>query len=247
MKMIDANHQDLYSKEATQYDENRFASRRGQLHNNYEIEAIVRLLEPFNNGTLVLDLPGGTGRIANELATRGAEVIVADLTPQMLMVARQKSVVSAKKGALHYVNTNGRCTAFPDNSFDIVICIRFLHLLPPSQWKVFLDEIRRVAKPDARIMIQIFNPYYGGPVGLTRELYRRAKGEPGERFIWPHQIRSLFAASNLRINSISSYWLPGMGFLGMVGTPWLDKLSAACQKPPWSWVSGPYLVMAQRL
>lgn len=245
MDKLDTHHQEVYTEEAVHYDKRRFSSRRGQLSNYYEARAIARLLSPLN-GRKVLDVPTGTGRIALELVQAGAEVTAADLTPAMMHHARSKTVsIGIGTGKISFVNANGRQLPFPDQYFDVVISIRFLHLIPPSDWPWFLREMRRVVKPEGRVLVQLFNPLYGGPMALARELHRRLVGEPGERFVWPHQINNIFASANLEVASITSYWLPGMSLLGSLGSPLLNYLTQACEKRPLSWLAGPHHVLAQ--
>jgi len=241
---IDVQHKQTYSKEAISYDSRRFASRRGRLHNYYEIQAIARLLEPLE-GLRVLDMPSGTARIALELCSRGAEVIGVDLSPEMLKAGRDKARRSTRNGRTTFVNGNGRRLAFASNSFDAITCIRFFHLLPPADWSDFLDEMRRVMKPDGQMIVQLFNPLYGGPLALLREVYRRVTGQPGEGFVWPHQLKGVFSAADLEVATVTSFWLPGMGFLGKPGSPLLNQLSRICEKRPLSWIAGPHLVLAR--
>lgn len=248
MRQIDERHQSLYTEEAEEYDRRRFASRRGKLYDYYERHALTRLLSPLD-GARVLDVPAGTGRITEELIRNGSNVVAADLTPAMLYVARDRVLTALRQPVppadFQAVCANGRQLPFPDDSFDRVISIRFLHLIPPREWSGFLSEMGRVIKPDGRVVVQLFNPLYGGPLALVRELYRHARGEPGEQFVWPHQIKSIFAAVNLEVDSVTSYWLPGMGFLGRPGSPGLDFLARACESTPLRWIAGPHHVLAR--
>lgn len=244
MKNLDLHHKDLYTGEADRYDRRRFASWRGQLCHRYEARSIIRMLSPLA-GKKVLDLPTGTGRIAVELLRGGAEVTAADLTPAMLEVARRR-LSNLKDGpAYSVVNANGRRLPFPDNSFDMVISIRFLHLIPPADWPVFLGELGRVTKPEGQLLVQIFNPLYGGPVALIREGIRHASGQTGEHYVWPHQVSTLFKDAGLQVSNINSYWLPGMSLLGRFASQLLDPLSRACETTPLKWIAGPHHVLAQ--
>ncbi|HET58785.1 MAG TPA: class I SAM-dependent methyltransferase [Chloroflexi bacterium] len=240
---LDSKHQSIYTEEASRYDTRRFSSRRGYLHHHYEVRAIKKLLEPLDNLN-VLDVPTGTARIAIELQRNGAHVTAADLTLEMLRVGNKKALDESVNSTA-WVNANGRVLPFADQSFDAVLCIRFLHLLPPSDWSEFLHELRRVSKSNGSVLVQLFNPFYGGPLALTVEVLRRLRGQPGERFIWPHQITRVFNNVGLNVTSITSYWLPGMGFLGQPESRLLNKLSDACTKSPFNWIGGHFLVLAR--
>lgn len=241
---LDSELQKYYAKEAAIYDARRFSTRRGQLHDHYETRFLAGLLEPLR-GRRVLDAPAGTGRIAVELARRGARVFAVDLTAQMLAVARSR-LDATHPGYVHCVQGNGRRLPFPDASFDSVLSVRFLHLIPPSAWPRFLEELRRVLVPDGTMLVHLFNPLYGGPYALMMEGIRRLLGQAGERFVWPHQLPSLFGNSGLRIVTTTGFWLPGMGFLRGPDSRYLDKLVQVCCRRPLSRIAAPLVVVAKR-
>lgn len=90
----------------------------------------------------VLDLPAGTGRftaLLQELCP--GTVLAADLSEAMLGEARRKH-----PGAVACV-ADAAQLPFADNSFDVVLCIRFLHLVRDRDLRIaFLREFRRVAR-----------------------------------------------------------------------------------------------------
>jgi len=240
---MDDIHRTVYTSEAFTYDHRRFSSRRGQLHHHYEARAICQLLDPLLD-RLVLDSPGGTARLALELARQGAKVVVVDLTPNMLSVGKAR----AESGAVPiagWLNANGRALPCLSGAIGTVICIRFLHLLPVAEWGPFLRELARVTKQDGTVIVQLFNPFYGGFWALLGEAVRRIRREPGERFVWPWRIRGLFRDCGLEVKGVRSYWLPGMGLLGTTSTKITDILSDACRLPPLSWIGGHLLVIAR--
>ncbi len=240
---LDALHREVYAAEASQYDAHRFSSDRGRRHNRYELRAIARLLHPLA-GKAILDVPAGTARVSLDLQRRGSQVVAVDLTPEMLKVGiLQADVASVTAPA--WVNANARQLPFASQSFDAVVCIRFLHLLPPSEWACFLAELRRVSKRNGTVLVQLFNPLYGGPVALFRELVHRLRNEPREHFVWPHLIKRVFRSCGLEVVTISTYWLPGMGLVGESCSPFLDRVSDACARRPLRWLGGPFLVLAR--
>lgn len=238
---LDAVHRHLYSEEAPCYDKNRFASKRGRLYSYFELRAIVRLLQPLE-GRRILDVAGGTARVALSLAAHGANVAVVDVTWEMLNVGRCR-VEDLGLHNLFFTTGNGRQLPFLDGTFDIVMCVRFLHLLPPTTWSCFIAEMRRVVKPDGLVLVQLFNPLYGGPLAMLRQGLRWIRRQPREQFVWLHRIRDVFAGFD--IVSITSFWLPGMGLLGSEDSALFDRLSRACTRPPLSWISGPHHVLAR--
>ena len=238
---LDRDHQRLYAAEAGLYDAHRFSFRRGRLYHALELQMILDRLAPLD-GKRVLVVATGTGRIALGLSAAGARVVGADLTCAMLDAARAKQRQEDLAGPV-WVNTNGRALAFPDHAFDIVTCVRFLHLLPVPDWAGFLDEMRRVLKPGGLLMLELFNPMYGGPLSPLRQLSRRARGQPGERCVWPWQLTRTLRGYH--IESVSSFWLPGMGLVGDERSALFYSAGRWCGRSPLKWLAGPFLVLAR--
>lgn len=90
----------------------------------------------------ILDIPTGTGRFTelfHELSK--GQVLGADLAVAMLLEAREKHPAG------QYCAVDGLHLPFPDDAFDAVICIRFMHLVrEPKMRQSFLREFARVAR-----------------------------------------------------------------------------------------------------
>jgi SAM-dependent methyltransferase len=118
---------------------------------------------------LVLDLACGTGRIGAWLKGQSAAVIDGvDLTPEMLEVARRKSVYRT----LHLADVS--CTGLPAETYDL--CIQSLadeHLV---DLRPLYQEVTRVTKPGGSFVIVGFHPQFlmaGMPTHFDR-----APGQP---------------------------------------------------------------------
>ena len=98
-----------------------------------EKEIVLSLVEP--DGKNILDIATGTGRFAEMLVENGAEVIGLDASSEMLT-----------KGKAGYLVGDALRLPFADNSFDITISMRFLHLLKPNLIEEFVTEVKRVTK-----------------------------------------------------------------------------------------------------
>ena len=149
-------------------------ARRYDLINDLQSFGLHRLwkrrvvqLAKVQNGNRALDLCCGTGDLALALAQRGAETIGLDFSPQMLEVAesRQKNRNSQIVN-LKFLQGDAQQLPFPDNSFDIVTMGYGLRNL--TSWERGLDEMFRVAKPGARLIVLDF----GKPANrLWRKIY----------------------------------------------------------------------------
>lgn len=116
---------------------------------NYYWRMYDRLMTWDLAGRKVL-VPGcGFGDDVVQTARLGAEVHGTDISPDVVGIARER----VRRAALPAVSVRTmRCEQldYPDGYFDLVLCVDILHhvdLVPA------LGELRRVAKPDARVMI----------------------------------------------------------------------------------------------
>ena len=91
----------------------------------------------------VLDVGTGTGMLAINLAELGHEATGIDLCDNMLELAKNKA---ASKGlAIPFIPGDAEEPAFPDNTFDCVICRHLLWTLPHPDKAV--SEWARVCRP----------------------------------------------------------------------------------------------------
>ena len=108
-------------------------------------------------GHRALDLCCGTGDIAFALARRGAAVTGVDFSPAMLEIAEARNKIRDPKSETRnpiFIQGDAQQTPFPDASFDIVTVGYGLRNL--ASWEKGLDEMHRVAKPGARLVVLDF-------------------------------------------------------------------------------------------
>lgn len=128
------------------------------LHRQWK-RRLVALASP-KSGERALDLCCGTGDIAAELARRGASVCGLDFSAEMLTVAARKH------SGPFWLQADAQQIPFCDQSFDIVTIGYGLRNL--ADWQRGLAEMRRVAKPGARLLILDFGK---PPNALWRSIY----------------------------------------------------------------------------
>ena len=171
---------DLFARIARRYDFLNDLQSFG-LHRNWK-RRVVNLAN-VQNGDRALDLCCGTGDISFALAQRGAETTGLDFSAQMLEVAKRRSKEQGarSKGATAdadrlapdslllspvFIQGDAQQLPFPENSFDIVTVGYGLRNL--TSWERGLDEMFRVARPGARLIVLDF----GKPANaLWRSLY----------------------------------------------------------------------------
>jgi ubiquinone/menaquinone biosynthesis C-methylase UbiE len=180
---------------------------------------------------LVLDAGGGPGRYTIELAKLGYEVVLLDLTPELLDIARdqiKKAKIADKvKQVLH--GSIHDLSMFQDNTFDAVICLGALsHVTDEKDREKAIDELVRVAKKNAPIFVSVIGrlailvcglvhwPEDVGIDGLYRKLFETGdyRGGPGV-----HARGRTFAPCHLYLSEEleSSFKKRDVKILGMVG------------------------------
>ncbi len=131
---------DPFAKIATVYDWLHFGASR-----TYQK---ISSLADFKAEDEILDLGGGTGRIAKFFIGKARRVVVAD--PSTAMIG------SCLKKGLECVVTSGNKLPFSDNIFDKVLIIDALHHIQEKE--AVLKEVRRILKPGGNLILEEFNP-----------------------------------------------------------------------------------------
>jgi len=98
---------------------------------------LIDLLDLPANG-IILDIGGGTGRVARALTGKGRRVVVIDISAGMLLKARGKA-------GLVPLISDSAALSFPAERIDRVLIVDALHHIKKQQETI--DEICRLLKP----------------------------------------------------------------------------------------------------
>ena len=110
--------------DAARYERRRYGTLGRRLNHWFLERALGRALAPVARGGLVLDAPSGTGILHDFLTARGYRVVAADLSKPML-------AQSVRRGqTVGGVLADIRALPFQPETFDAVVCSRFLMHLP---------------------------------------------------------------------------------------------------------------------
>lgn len=120
-------------------------SREGWDHNSHYHCFLLQHVPPHCNHAL--DLGCGSGTFARLLATRARQVLALDLSPQMIRIARERS--------LQYANIDFQVAdalewEFPPEHFDCIISIATLHHLPLEE---ILTKIKGALKVNGVLLV----------------------------------------------------------------------------------------------
>jgi SAM-dependent methyltransferase len=106
-------------------------------------------------GESVLDVGTGTGVVAVTAARTGARVSALDLTPELLVQARENARI-AGHSEIAWQEGDAENLPYPDASFDVVVS-QFGHMFAPRP-EVAVAEMRRVLKPSGRVAFATWPP-----------------------------------------------------------------------------------------
>ncbi len=154
--------QDLVRAYYTSFGENeweRLTWLAGAIEFAVTTRALERHLPPAGR---VLDIGGGPGRYSIWLAQRGYRVVLADLAPNLLDLARVRIDEAGVRCQIEDVVLCDVCdlSRFEDGSFDAVLCLGpFYHLTDAADRERAAVELLRVLKPAGTIFVA-FIPIY---------------------------------------------------------------------------------------
>ncbi|MEK6577032.1 MAG: methyltransferase domain-containing protein [Nitrospirota bacterium] len=130
---------------AAGYDRIRYGGISGYIKNRYTLAAIDKVLREIKEGGLILDVPCGTGRLIPLFAGRSFKWLGADISFEMMEVARRRS--EGLKNRMGNVRLDSEHMPFKPESFDCVASIRFIYHVPTGDGRVaMLREMARVSK-----------------------------------------------------------------------------------------------------
>jgi SAM-dependent methyltransferase len=123
---------------ASNYDKERFSSLKGKLYDYLEKQSVKKCLNLMANNFKILDIPCGTGRITEYIHRLGYDVSGADISPDMLKVATNKSKINYYMRDIFHLD-------FPFNMFTVTTCVRLMGHLPMHLKLKALQSMRGIS------------------------------------------------------------------------------------------------------
>ena len=155
----------------------------------YCIDNVLHAINP--SPVSVLDVPCGTGKLGAVLSALGAKVTAADLSEAMMDQAR-----FAYRPGTRFVPCNAENLPFADRSFDTVICLRLMHLLPPATKRTVLKELARVSSQYVVVSFGVLTPFQRFRLRMRQMIFR---GKSVPHPVHPIELRSEIVGAGLRI------------------------------------------------
>ena len=159
------NSQNFWDKNAGRYD--HFMRKDAAAY-----EQLYELLRPVVRQKTVLELATGTGLIAKHIVRYADHIEATDASQEMIEQAKQ-GVKSAK---LYFSVQDMFHLPYADQSFDVVIVVNALHIVPESEKA--LSEIRRVLKDDGVLVAPTFTHADNAFFGKVKAFFMRLAGFP---------------------------------------------------------------------
>ena len=129
--------------EASSYDQARFTSLKGRIMDRLEKRSVIKALELIGEIETAMDIPCGTGRITELLVDRAQNVIGADISEEMMGMAKRKL---RNNPHVSFFKIDAENMELDDSSIDCITCVRLMGHIPPENRIKMLREMARVSK-----------------------------------------------------------------------------------------------------
>lgn len=131
------------------------AKRLQQKAWHIEQDIVRDLMAQMPQGSVILDVPFGTGRFVDMYLERNMTIYGVDISEDMLKVAREELGAAYEKCRIHLGSADS--LPYENNFFDAVVCFRFFGLISFEMANRVLKEIHRVTKDKAIIRVPVRN------------------------------------------------------------------------------------------
>jgi len=157
----------------THYYEDNYNGHRLRSRETRVLQFLDSLRLPKN--AKILELGYGAGMTSAKIYQRGFNLIGIDISNKLQKIATKncQKVTPQNKATFKFQVGNAEQLDFPDNTFDCVIGLGFIHYL--ARPITCIKEAKRVLKPNGHFIITQRNMYgissIDGPVKWVRSLY----------------------------------------------------------------------------
>ena len=130
------------------------------------------LIYPVVRHKQVLELATGTGLIAKHIVRSADHIEATDASQEMIEQAKQ----GVKSTKLHFSVQDMFHLPYADQSFDVVIVVNALHIVPEPEKA--LSEIRRLLKDDGVLVAPTFTHADNAFFGKVKAFFMKLAGFP---------------------------------------------------------------------
>lgn len=205
----DEKFRDFYAQESTVYEVRRYETRYGRLFRRLHHAILGQSLASIPPHARCLEVACGTGHTTRLLCYHFDSLTACDLTPEMM----QKNQQSITTDNVTYLRANAFSLPFPDNSFDVLISTRFLHLFQWEDQERLFKEFNRVLVPGGKLLIDFDNIVARWIYAIPHVLYnllRYQRLAPFSIYNLPGRTRDSIKTAgftNLRVQGVGGWHL----------------------------------------
>ncbi len=142
----------------------------GQLEFKITLSIISNYISPPAS---IFDLGGGAGRYTFELARMGYEMHLADLSPHLINIAREKLAdfgASERVKSISVANALDLSTTGDQEHENVLLFGPLYHLTDPAEIGKCLTEAYRILQPKGKILAS-FMPYHCGIISILERSF----------------------------------------------------------------------------
>ena len=229
-----------YTSYSVNYDEHRFEGAKNEYLESLRLRAVLKLLGPGERHRSVIDVGCGTGRGLLAIGLAGFDNLTGiDYTPAMLEQARTKLDEQLPDRSISLVQGDAFSLPFPENSFDTVISLNFLHMFRLDRQCELVKEMHRICRPGGRVVVEFESIHKG--LFFTRywEQRRLVKRTKFNSF-W--EIRRIFSRDDFEDVHVLGTELP-LAYRLFHRVPRVGRLiESIIHYPPFTWLGARVVV-----
>lgn len=179
---------------AERYDRERFSRLSGRTFSALEKHNVSKAFKSIPRGATLLDLPCGTGRLAEPLLEAGFKVVGVDISPAMLEVARRRLARFGDRFQTEVGDARELAKQQP-KKYDAALCARVLMHFPLQEQIAFLKGVADLTRG-----VVVFTQSLSTPYHRFRRQLKRAIGNqpPAVHPITEAQLRELLRGAGLK-------------------------------------------------
>jgi ubiquinone/menaquinone biosynthesis C-methylase UbiE len=142
-----------YTAVASDYDRTRYAGTVGQFVSRCELAVIRRAINSYaKHRRLLVDIACGTGHFTFGVADLFDAVVGIDFTHAMLSQAQSKALLHPRR-SVAFVQGSTAYLPVRDESCDVVLSTRFMHLFPRHRHQDILTVLMRPLRSGGVLLV----------------------------------------------------------------------------------------------
>lgn len=179
---------------AENYDRERFSSIPGAIFDKLQKKRVLEAFADLPKGATILDVPCGTGRLAEPLLEAGFQVIGMDISPAMVDVASRKLATYGDR--FQTIVGDLREVTEIDRRCDAALCARLLMHVPIDEQIGLLSNVARLSS-----RVVVFDQSLDSPYQRLRRMIKKGlrHQRPVRYPLSRRQLERLASESGLKI------------------------------------------------